>query len=106
MDDLITKYEAKVAENPANELFRFSLGKALLDAGRAGEAKIHLEAALAKRPDWMVVVMLLAQVALREQNPAAAKARYEQALQLALAQKHEDPEKEIRTALAELDRVN
>jgi predicted Zn-dependent protease len=102
MNDAITKYQELVTRFPENELFRFSLGKALIEAGRDAEAKTHLQIGLAKKPDWMVVVMVLAQIARRENNLVEAKRLYEQALQLALTQQHEDPEKEIRAALAQL----
>lgn len=101
-DERIARFEAKVIENPDNELHRFSLGKALFDAGRFTEAQRHLEAALGKRKDWMVVVMLLAQCALRRDDRAAARSLYEQALQLAIDQHHESPEAEIRAALESL----
>jgi Flp pilus assembly protein TadD len=103
MSDLISKYEAKVAEKPENELFRFSLAKALIDAGRHAEAELHLQWAFEKKPDWMVVVMLLAQCALQRGDKPAARAWYEKALTLALDQKHEAPEAEIRAALSHLD---
>lgn len=100
--ELISRYEAKVAEHPENGLVRFSLGKALFDAGRFSEAEVHLQKALSTKPDWMVVTMLLAQCALRRNDKPAAKALYENALQFAIDQKHADPEAEIRAALADL----
>lgn len=101
-DERIARFEAKVIENPDNELHRFSLGKALFDAGRLAEAEKHLQAALGKRKDWMVVVMLLAQCAVRRGDKAAARSLYEQALQLSIDQHHEGPEAEIRAALETL----
>jgi hypothetical protein len=102
VDDLVTKYEVKVAETPDNELFRFSLAKALIDVGRFSEAEPHLEVAFAKKPNWMVVVMLLGQCARQRQDLAAAHTHYTYALNLAVVQHHEDPEKEIREILASL----
>ena len=104
MSDLISKYEAKIAEKPDNELFRFSLAKALIDAGRHAEAEPHLERAFAKKPDWMVVVMLLAQCALQRGDENGARAWYDKALALALDQHHETPEAEIRAALEEISK--
>lgn len=102
-DERIARFEAKVIDHPDNELHRFSLGKALFDAGRLAEAEKHLRIALGKRQDWMVVVMLLAQCALQRGDKAAARTHYEQALQLAISQHHEGPEAEVRAALAALD---
>ena len=101
-DALITKYEGLLEQRPNDELILFSLGKALYDAKRIPEAEKHLEAALAAKPDWMVVTMLLAQCALRRNDTAEAKALYEKALQFAIDQDHEGPEQEIRAALARL----
>lgn len=101
-DERIARFEAKVNENPENELHRFSLGKALFDAGRAAEAETHLRIALGKRADWMVVVMLLAQCCLQRGDKAAARELYEKALQLAIDQHHEGPEAEVRAALETL----
>jgi Flp pilus assembly protein TadD len=101
-DELIAKYESLLARRPDDELLRFSLGKALYDAGRYPEAEKQLRLALAARADWMVVTMLLAQCALRRNDAAEAKALYEKALQFAIDQDHEGPEQEIRAALARL----
>jgi Flp pilus assembly protein TadD len=101
-DELMAKYEGLLAKRPQDELLRFSLGKAMYDAGRYAEAEEQLRLALAAKPDWMVVTMLLAQCALRRDDPAEAKALYEKALQFAIDQEHEGPEQEIRAALAKL----
>jgi Flp pilus assembly protein TadD len=99
---LIAKYEGLLEARPNDELLHFSLGKALYDAGRIPEAARHLQIALEARPDWMVVTMLLAKIALQQNDPARARAMYEKGLELAIAQDHEGPEEEIRAALAKL----
>ncbi len=102
-DALIAKYETLLRQRPKDELLLFSLGKALYDAGRLPEAESRLTAALQAKPDWMVVTMLLAKIALQRNDAAAARAHYESALKLAIDQEHEGPEEEIRAALAKLD---
>ena len=47
--------------------------------------------------------MLLAKCALHRGDKAAARRLYEDALGFAIAQHHEGPEEEIRTALEHLD---
>ncbi|PTY00982.1 hypothetical protein DB346_15365 [Verrucomicrobia bacterium LW23] len=89
----------RVADKPGNGLHRFSLGKLLYDAGRYAEAEEHLRVALSTREDWMVVIMLLAQCALRRNDKPAARQLYERALHFAIVQKHLDPEAEIRHIL-------
>jgi len=101
-DALIAKYEGLLKAHPGDELLLFSLGKALYDAGRVPEAEMHLRAALKAKPDWMVVTMLLAKIALQQNDKAAARALYEKGLELAVAQEHDGPRDEIRVALAKL----
>jgi len=101
-ESLIAKYEGLLQARPDDELLHFSLGKALYDAGRIPEATSHLQTALKARPDWMVVTMLLAKIALQQNDNVAARALYEKGLELAIAQDHEGPQEEIRAALAKL----
>jgi Flp pilus assembly protein TadD len=101
-ESLIAKYEGLLQARPDDELLHFSLGKALYDAGRIPEATSHLQAALKAKPDWMVVTMLLAKIALQQNDKAAARALYEKGLELAIAQDHEGPQEEIRAALTKL----
>ena len=105
-DALIAKYEGLLQARPDDELLHFSLGKALYDAGRIPEATGHLQTALKAKPDWMVVTMLLAKIALQQNDKAAARALYEKGLELAIAQDHEGPEEEIRAVLAKLDDIS
>ncbi|MDE1169591.1 MAG: hypothetical protein PW734_00035 [Verrucomicrobium sp.] len=98
-----TRYQALLEAQPDNELLHFSLGKALFDENRFEEAEIHLRIALERKNDWMVAAMLLAQCALRRNNTNLAKQYYQYALPLAVLQKHEGPEAEIRQALSVLE---
>ncbi len=102
-EDLIAKYEGLLKARPDDELLHFSLGKAYYDAGRITEAETELRLALKAKPDWMVVTMLLAKIALQQNDPAAARALYQKGLELAIAQDHEGPQEEIRAALRRLD---
>ena len=101
-DALISKYEALLKSRPDDELLRFSLGKALLDAGRVDEAERELRTALAAKDDWMIVTMLLAKIAGQKGDKVAAKEMWERGLQLAIDQDHEGPEEECRAELAKL----
>ena len=101
-DALIAKYEALLKARPNDELILFSLGKALLDAGRVPEAETQLRAALALKSDWMIVTMLLAKIAAQKNDKAAAKELWQKGLDLAIAQNHEGPEEECRAELAKL----
>lgn len=103
MNETIERCQKMVQQFPQNELARFSLGKALFDAGEFQRAKEHLEIALAKKADWMVVQILIGKCALSLGQKASAKAAFERALQLAIDQNHEGPQMEMEQALAELD---
>src|SRR5271155_2702358 len=101
-ESLIAKYVGLLKARPKDELLQFSLGKALLDAGRVPEAETHLRAALELKPDWMIVTMLLAKIAAQKNDKAAAKELWQKGLELAIAQEHDDPADECRAELAKL----
>lgn len=102
MNDPLARQRNLVEQHPRNELARFSLGKALYDAGDIPGAREHLEVALAIRPDWMVVQILLGRCHLAEGRAAEAVAAFERALDLAVAQHHEGPQAELEQLLSEL----
>ena len=103
MNDVIARHSKMVEQFPENELARFSLGKALFDVGEFQRAREHFEVALGKKPDWMVVQILIGKCELALGHRAAAQAAFERALKLAIDQNHEGPQMEMEQALAELD---
>ena len=103
MNETIARHEKLVAEFPQNELARFSLGKVLFDAKNYQSAREHLQVALERKPDWMMVQILVGKCDLALGNKAAAKAAFENALRLAIDQHHEGPQMEMEQALAELE---
>jgi len=100
--DRIAHFSALVAQQPSNELFRFSLAQALLAAGRAIESEPHFQACVASKADWMIPRITLGRILLNQGRKVEAKALLEDALRLAIAQQHETPEMEIRALLADL----
>lgn len=101
-DDLIEKYRAMLAKNPANDLARFSLAKALFDAGKFDEAAKEFRACVDKKPDWMFPTILLGRCQIQLGDKAAAKITLEQARQLAIDQHHDGPLEEVDGLLASL----
>ena len=95
------QFAVLVARQPDNELFRFSLAQALLAEHRPAEALEHLMACANKKADWMMPRILLGKTLLGLGRKPEAKPWLEQALQLALAQDHDDPARELRGMLAE-----
>jgi tetratricopeptide (TPR) repeat protein len=102
MNDAIARGTKMVEQFPENELARFSLGKALFDAGEFARAKEQFDVALAKKPDWMVVQILIGKCELALGHKGPAKVAFERALQLAIEQNHEGPRTEMEQTLAEL----
>src|SRR5215510_12590661 len=100
--ETIERYQRMLEQYPNNELARFSLGKAYFDAGEIGAAKEQFEAALAGKPDWMVVQILIGKCQLASGDRVAAKAAFERAKQLAIEQHHEGPEAEMEELLRDL----
>lgn len=96
------QFTALVARQPDNELFRFSLAQALLAENRPADAIEHLQFCAGKKADWMMPRILLGKALVGLGRRAEAKPWLEQALALAIAQTHEDPERELRALLAEL----
>ena len=96
------QFAAAVARQPDNELFRFSLAQALVAEGRAADAVVHFEFCVAKKSDWMMPRIVLGKLLVQLGRRADAKPLLTDALQLAVAQQHEDPERELRALLADL----
>ncbi len=96
------QFSALVERHPENEMFRFSLAQALVADGRGVEAVPHYEFCVAKKADWMMARILLAKLLLQLGRKAEARPLLEAALQLAIEQHHEDPERELRALLGDL----
>src|SRR4051794_12877876 len=92
-----------VARQPDNELFRFSLAQALVDEHRLIDAVEHYMFCVNKKPDWMMPRILLGKLYLQLGKKTEARVQLQDALRLAVEQAHEDPERELRALLADLD---
>ena len=97
------RFAALVAAQPENELFRFSLAQALLREGQDAAALEHLEFCAATKPDWMMPRILRGKSLLALGRGREARTWLEAALHLAVAQGHEEPERELRALLGDLD---
>jgi predicted Zn-dependent protease len=93
-------FRAHLAADPANPLFRFSLGQELLKEGAPAEAAEHLRQAAAAKADWMMPRILLGRALAAVGDGPGARAAWAEALALAVAQGHEEPEAELRALLA------
>ena len=102
INDPLARWQKLVEQQPNNELARFSLGKAFFDLGQFAVAKEQFQIALTRKPDWMVSQILIGKCEQALGDKAAAKAAFERALQLAIAQHHEGPQAELEELLREL----
>lgn len=98
----VDHFQALVDRQPENELFRFSLAQALAGAGRLRDAVPHYEFCVAKKSDWMMPRILLGKLLVQLGERERARPLLSEALELAIDQHHEDPERELRALLAEL----
>ena len=95
-------FAALVARQPDNELFRFSLAQALLAEDKPADAIEHFTACAVKKIEWMMPRILLGKTLLGLSRKAEAKPWLEQALQLAIAQNHDDPAQELHAILKDI----
>lgn len=87
---------------PDNELARYSLAQSYFDANDFASAAEHLRPLCAKKPEWMVVHILLGKCLLAAGEPAEAKRLFAHAHQLAIAQHHNGPREELEDLLKTL----
>jgi predicted Zn-dependent protease len=95
----IERFSALLEHQPGNDLFRFSLAKALCDAARWAESVPHLERCCDAKRDWMLPRILLGKAHLALGADGDARRVLNDALALAREQQHEDPEAEILALL-------
>lgn len=100
--DKIARFQAIVSRSPDDELARFALAKACLDAGRVDEAKSHFAGAVALKDDWLMAWILLARCRMETGEPELARSALEKARALAIEQNHSDPLIEIDEMMEEL----
>lgn len=102
MSGRVAQFEKLVAQQPENELFRFSLAQAFVAAGDPEKSLPHYRYCCEKKSDWMMARILLGKTLLQLGRQPEAKPLLEEALALAVSQTHEDPERELRALLADL----
>jgi hypothetical protein len=97
----LARFRDLVARDSAKPLFRFSLGQALA-ATADPAAEEHLQFCVNHDPAWMMPRILLGKLLLAHQRRAEARPLLAAALDLAIAQDHDDPAAELRALLADL----
>ncbi len=98
----IAKWQAAVAKSPNDELARFTLARAFLEAGKLDDAKREFEAVVTMKDDWMMAWILLGRCCVELGEAGSARAALEKARALAIAQGHFDPLIEIDELMSEI----
>jgi predicted Zn-dependent protease len=96
-------WKALLEDEPANELLRFSLAKALLDERRWSEAVPHFRILIEDKPDYAIAWGFLARALLEAGDRDGARVACEKGLPVARAFNHDVPIEEIEAVLEELD---
>jgi thioredoxin-like negative regulator of GroEL len=97
--DRITQALALWQRFPENDLSRFNLAQAYVDANDYDTAAEHLRALCGKKTEWMVVHIQLGKSLIALGHSTEAKPILEHALQLAIAQHHDGPRDELEELL-------
>ncbi len=100
--DRIARFTTLVEQQPDNVMFRFSLAQALEASAQPADAIPHYRTCVAAKADWMMARILLGKLLLKLGRPTEARPLLEDALQLAIAQDHEDPAMELQGILNDL----
>lgn len=101
-NERIQKAQTLVERYPDNDLARFSLAQAYVDANEQRQATAHLRTLAARKPEWMVVQILLGKCLQEEGNCDEARAAFETAHRLAVQQHHDGPREELEALLQTL----
>ena len=87
---------------PDNDLARFNLAQAYVDAADHASAIEHLRTLCQKKPDWMIVHIQLGKSLIAVGDTQSAKPVLEHGLTLAIAQHHDGPREELEELLKTL----
>jgi Flp pilus assembly protein TadD len=98
----IAKWQAAVDRAPDDELARFTLARALLEAGRLAAARDEFARVVAMKDDWMMAHVLLGRACVELGDAEPARSALHRARALAIAQDHADPLIEIDELLEQL----
>jgi len=104
-DPRIARFRAMVSEDPDNELAQFSLGQALVEAGRPAEAEVCFQAAYTIQPDLMMAWQRRAECLMTLKRFEEARDMARHTLDLAIAQHHAGPRADAEELLEEIEDV-
>ena len=100
----LASLQAMLAKGVDNSLLRFGLGKALLDAGDAAQAVLHLQRCVEQDPLYSAAWKLLGKALLDSGEAQAARQAWSQGQAAALQKGDKQAEKEMGVFLRRLER--
>ena len=101
----IERFEGMVAQFPSSEVPRFSLAQAYMDADRLDEADAMLQSVIEIKADFMMAWILRGRALMGLERFEDARAVVTEALALAKAQDHRDPQIDCELMLEELEEI-
>jgi predicted Zn-dependent protease len=99
----LSDWEALLAEEPDNELVRFTVAKKRFDLRDFATACSHFAKLVDQDPENIMIYTLWARAELELGHRDEAKRIAEMGLPIAIRQKHEDPQSELESILQELN---
>ena len=103
MGERVDAFRRKLEENDENLLFRFSLGQALFDEGAFSDAEETFRLCLEEKQDWMLALLFRGRCLIELERFDDATDALRLAVKAAVEQHHEDPEREARVLLEQLE---
>ena len=98
----LPEWESLLADDPDNELIRFTVAKKRFDLRDFATACIHLKKLVDQDPENIMVYTLWARAELELGNREEAGRVAQLGLPIAIRQKHQDPQDELESILKEL----
>ncbi len=102
--DRIANFERMLASGQDNALLRYSLGDALLKAGRVKEALEHLARSVEMQPDYSAAWKVYARALAESGDTAAARDAYTRGIAVATEKGDVQAAKEMQVFLRRLDK--
>src|SRR5580704_10977675 len=99
---VIERFQKMAEADPTNEMGHFSLGKALIDAGRFGEAAASLTRVIELNPNMGKAYQLLGTALIKLDKRDEAIARLKEGVKVAHARGETMPKREMVAMLGEL----
>lgn len=102
-DDRIARFRKMADQFPTSELPRFSLGQALLEARRWGEAEETFAEVIRINPSYMMAFVHRTRALMELERWSDAADACRTAISLAISQGHSGPRAECEQLLAEIE---